>query len=64
MRLGPTELLILLFIVLLLFGAGRITQVARELGQGIRVFREEVQGDETPSGVPQEVKDENASDDV
>ena len=62
MRLGPTELLILLFIVLLLFGAGRITQVARELGQGIRVFREEVQGDETPSGVPQGVKEENASD--
>jgi len=38
--LGPTEWLIILLIVLLLFGAGRISQVARELGQGLRAFRE------------------------
>ncbi len=37
--LGPTELIILLVIVLLLFGAGRISKIAGEMGKGIRDFR-------------------------
>jgi len=49
MSLGSTELLIVLVIVLLLFGAGRITQVARELGQGIRAFKEEVSAEPVSS---------------
>ncbi len=40
LNIGSTELLILLFIVLLLFGAGRIGRLARELGQGIHDFRQ------------------------
>ncbi len=39
-RLGPTELIIILVIVLLLFGVGRISRIAGELGSGIRAFRE------------------------
>ena len=39
-RLGPTELIILLVIVLLLFGPGRIGKIAGELGKGIKSFRE------------------------
>ncbi|MBL1171482.1 MAG: twin-arginine translocase TatA/TatE family subunit [Chloroflexi bacterium] len=39
-RLGPTELIIILVIVLLLFGVGRIGKIAGELGGGIRAFRE------------------------
>jgi sec-independent protein translocase protein TatA len=39
-RLGGPELLILLVVVILLFGAGRITKVAKELGSGIRLFKE------------------------
>lgn len=38
-RLGPTELLIILVIVILLFGVGRISKIAGELGSGIRSFR-------------------------
>jgi sec-independent protein translocase protein TatA len=38
-RLGTPELLILLVIVLLLFGVGRIGRIASELGRGIREFR-------------------------
>ena len=38
--LGTTELVIILVIVLLLFGAGRISKIAGELGTGIRSFRE------------------------
>jgi sec-independent protein translocase protein TatA len=46
MRLGPTELIIILVIVLVLFGVGRIGRIAGELGSGIRAFREGLQGDE------------------
>ena len=38
-NLGPTELIIILVIIIILFGAGRISKIAGELGQGIREFR-------------------------
>ncbi len=37
---GPTELIVILLIVLLFFGATKVPQLARSLGQGIREFRE------------------------
>jgi len=37
---GAPELLIILVIVLLLFGPGRIGKIAGELGKGIRSFRD------------------------
>jgi len=40
--LGPTEIGIILLIVLLLFGAKRLPELARSLGQGIREFRKSV----------------------
>ena len=43
--LGPLELLIILAILLLLFGAKRIAGVARGLGDGIGNFRREVRRD-------------------
>ncbi len=44
-RLGPLELVIILVIVVLLFGVGRIGKIAGELGSGIRAFRDGLQGD-------------------
>jgi sec-independent protein translocase protein TatA len=44
--LGPLELLIVLIIVLLLFGVGRISNLAGELGKGIRAFREGIKGED------------------
>jgi sec-independent protein translocase protein TatA len=41
--LGTPELLILLVIVILLFGVGRISKISGELGKGIRSFREGLQ---------------------
>lgn len=43
-QLGPLELVIILVIVLLLFGVGRIGKIAGEFGGGIRAFRKEVKG--------------------
>ncbi|MFN7037251.1 MAG: twin-arginine translocase TatA/TatE family subunit [Bellilinea sp.] len=40
------ELLVVLVIVLLLFGVGRISKIAKELGSGIRAFREGLKGEE------------------
>lgn len=39
MHLGPTELLIILVIVVILFGAGRIARLGGELGQAVGNFR-------------------------
>jgi sec-independent protein translocase protein TatA len=38
-NLGTTELVIILVIVLLVFGVGRVSRIGAELGQGIREFR-------------------------
>jgi sec-independent protein translocase protein TatA len=45
-RLGAPELMILLVIVIVLFGAGRIGKIAGELGSGIRAFRQGIKPDE------------------
>ncbi|HNT35066.1 MAG TPA: twin-arginine translocase TatA/TatE family subunit [bacterium] len=41
-RIGPTELVIILCIVILIFGANRIPQLAKSLGEGIKEFRKSV----------------------
>ena len=46
-NLGPTELIIILVIVIVLFGVGRISKIAREMGIGIREFRSGLSGDKT-----------------
>ena len=45
-NLGPTELIIILVIIIILFGAGRISKIAGELGQGIREFRKGLSSEE------------------
>lgn len=56
-RLGGWEWIIILIIIVLLFGPGRIGKVAGELGKGIKSFREGLSGsdDDKPS------KDENGN---
>lgn len=56
--LGWQELLIVLVIVLLIFGVGRITQVAGEMGKGIRAFKEGLSGEEELEGETTESQEE------
>lgn len=44
-HLGQTELIVILVIVILLFGVGRIGKIAGELGSGIRNFKEGLGGE-------------------
>ncbi|MDN4482013.1 Sec-independent protein translocase subunit TatA [Demequina lignilytica] len=39
--MGPREIIIILVIVLLLFGAPKLPQLARSLGQSMRILKEE-----------------------
>lgn len=51
--IGGLELVIILFIIVLLFGAKRIPELARGLGEGIRSFKDGVRGDDqTPKQPP------------
>lgn len=54
---GPGELLIIALIALLLFGAGRIADIGKGLGQGIRNFKEGLREDEQPK----RLEEKNAS---
>ncbi len=49
MGLGWQELLIVLVIVMIIFGAGKLPQVGRSLGQGVKEFKAEAAGAE-PDG--------------
>ena len=39
-RLGLPELLVILFIVILIFGANRLPEMGRGIGKGIRNFKD------------------------
>jgi sec-independent protein translocase protein TatA len=48
MDIGIPELLVVLVIVVLIFGVGRVSQVSREFGRAIYEFRKGLNGDEKP----------------
>jgi sec-independent protein translocase protein TatA len=50
MNLGPTELIIVLLIVVLLFGAAKLPRLARSMGQAQREFKEGLH-----EGAPKEI---------
>ena len=62
MSFGPVEAIVIVVIVLVIFGAGRLTGVGKALGQGLREFRQEAK---TPldENVDKSEDDAAASDD-
>jgi len=53
---GLPELVIILVLIVILFGPGRISKVAGELGKGIRSFKEGMSGKEDNKEDVQEEK--------
>ena len=55
---GVTELLIILGIVILIFGASKLPQLGAGLGEGIRNFRKSVKSIANPEGKETPPKDD------
>jgi len=56
--LGIPELLIILAVVVVLFGVGRISKIGGELGKGINAFRQGVkEGQEENSNATEEAEE-------
>jgi len=58
--MGWPEILLLLVIVLLVFGVGRISKIAGELGAGIKAFKDGISGEKKENIVD---NNQNAEDD-
>ena len=51
-KLGIPELVIILVIVILIFGANRLPEIGRGIGKGIRNFKDANKGDEKDKDDP------------
>ena len=51
--IGAPELLIVLVIIVLLFGPGRIAKTMSEVGKGIRSFKDSISAEEEPVSTPE-----------
>jgi sec-independent protein translocase protein TatA len=56
--IGPWELAIILVIVLILFGAGRLPQVFSSFGEGIKAFRDAQKDPPKDVTPPKEIADD------
>jgi sec-independent protein translocase protein TatA len=56
---GPGELLIIALIALLLFGAGRIADIGKGLGQGIKNFKQGLKDEDEPKKLEPGVKEKS-----
>ena len=43
--IGPMEIVLLLLVALLLFGAERLPEIGRSVGQGLREFKDSLSGE-------------------
>ena len=65
--IGPPEIIIILIVLLLVFGARRLPEMGRSLGKGMREFKDAVTGDEKepappPAALPTPTDDDTPSD--
>lgn len=56
--LGTTELLLILVLVLIVFGAGKLPEIGGALGKGIRSFKKAVQQPDEIDVTPKDEKTE------
>lgn len=51
--LGTWEMVLILVVVLIIFGAGKLPEVGRTLGSGIRNFQKSVRGEDEDEKLPE-----------
>ncbi len=51
-RLGPMELLVILAIAILIFGPGKLADLGKGLGDGIKNFKSAMKDGENPANPP------------
>ena len=51
--LGVPELIIIFLIIIVLFGASRLPQIGKGIGEGIRNFKKGVKEGEEPDQIPE-----------
>jgi sec-independent protein translocase protein TatA len=56
---GPTELIIILILVLVIFGAGKLPEIGGALGKGIRSFKKAVREPDETDITPKDEKKED-----
>jgi sec-independent protein translocase protein TatA len=52
MRLGPWEIALILVIILIVFGVGKLPQVGTAIGKGIRSFKKAQAGEDEEEETP------------
>ena len=55
--IGPTELILVIVVVMVIFGVGKLPEVGAGLGRGIREFKESVTGRSSDEDVTVEHKE-------
>lgn len=56
-HIGPTELIIILAIILIIFGVGRLPEIGGAMGRAIRGFRRGQSGEEENTSTKKESKE-------
>jgi sec-independent protein translocase protein TatA len=58
-NVGPWEIVLLLLLALLLFGAKRLPEIGRSMGKGMREFKDSLSGkeDDEPAELPMQTND-------
>jgi sec-independent protein translocase protein TatA len=61
MRVGITEIIVILAVVFLLFGGAKLSGIGKALGRSIREFRDEVKGGKAETDTENAAKDDEKS---
>jgi sec-independent protein translocase protein TatA len=64
-NLGPMEIILIVLVILVFFGAKKIPELAQGLGKGIREFKKATQGedDEAPSSQQKHIENQTSKKD-
>jgi twin arginine-targeting protein translocase, TatA/E family len=62
MRLGATEIILILVLALVVFGGGKLAGVGKALGQSIKEFKKEVSADDKDTADKSDEKSEQKPD--